>query len=319
MFGWIQTPTAVIAQPHLISIYTSKICTSSPPLIRSPNSILMASYYPYYAAPKKDCTFEDSTIWFEQHGPSGPTILLTMLMFTFTAALEVLTHVDISFQSDFLCLNRSGKFNDAPPAYDTSGTPDDEPDAKTADAPSLPPSRLARAYRYTFASLLFVVVFVLFVLRIVRLRYLHMFPDCTYHKEYYVRPIWVGIFFLNILPLIVAFTAWLRAAVDFHIGLRCGGRTVPYPTRHYPFREGRIGWPPCLPLYVVYLAFAYPIAWMGVVKLEDGGKDAELGSEERERLVGAGGGEDVQGEAPPPYEELCHACGRGGHELQETS
>jgi hypothetical protein len=265
----------------------------------------MAFAYSYMPTPKVDCTsaWDNPDVFQEQSTPSGPTILLNYGICLFTLVLEIVVYLNINPRIDFLFLNWNRKLRPNPPAYDASNAIEDEIPCPSKNERSHSPTKYVRAYRCVLGTSTMGAILVCFILRMNRLRLLRMFPDCTYHDEYRVQPNWLGIFILSILPFTIGCTAWLRTVTDFWLFSK--GKSVPYPTMLYPLRKGKIGWPPCLPLYVVYLAVAFPVSWTGLVKFEEKGKDEEMGGEELERLVGSGAVDDVDFEGPPSYEESC--------------
>jgi uncharacterized membrane protein len=165
------------------------------------------------------------------------------------------------------------------------------------------PSVSTRARRLTWATILLIPICLVFGFRmgdtISHFRY-----ECRQFLASSPQPYWWTITFLNIIPFVIAVTAWIRALVDCL--LVRWGKGLRYLNKDTSFFE----WPPCAPIFFV-IVFAIASLLLFMELLNKGAKwvagetvaeneDVELG-EDRGLIVGMDA-EDQDIDAPPAYE-----------------
>ena len=170
------------------------------------------------------------------------------------------------------------------------------------------PSISTRVRRLTWATILLVPVCLVFGFRMADTNFLNVRHECMKFLSFLpLRPNWWAITLLNIVPFVLAITAWIRALVDCL--LVRWGKGLRYPDEDTPL----FAWPPCAPVFFVILFAAVPLfllmgllnkgaRWVaGKTVVEN--DDVELGEENRGLIVGMDA-EDRDMDAPPAYEGL---------------
>lgn len=252
------------------------------------------------------CKHDYFDIW--AGGVTFKTVALTLIIIVLTIAIEVAVHSEVNPSSK----NESSSVDDTPasPSSDQSdATKIKAKDTRSWCNPN--PSPSIRAHRLTLATILIIPLCIAFGFRIADTAPPDVRYGCREILKSYMQPAWWAIIPLNIIPLIFASFAWIRAFLDCL--LVRWGKTLGYP------KEGEgngIGWPPCAPMFLVLLVVLLPV--MGICALVKKGaiwimespdvegsttEDIELGGEERIRLVDDVDGAGIEdGEEPPAYD-----------------
>ncbi|KAF2626341.1 hypothetical protein BU25DRAFT_411746 [Macroventuria anomochaeta] len=184
------------------------------------------------------------------------------------------------------------------------------------------PSPNIRANRLIVAVFLYAVTLTAFIVRIHDINHPYIRPECQGYvwkgQGSIPEPNWWAVALLNILPFIAASFNLVRTVVDCFL-VRWGQALV-----YDGGISGTCTWPPCIPLFLVYVVikgvFAWPIAWMmgrpmSSVWLASKAQtrrrdDIEMQGDETRRLVDDVDGEGEEGEGstdgPPAYNVAVH-------------
>lgn len=236
-----------------------------------------------------ECAFAD--------GPEGEGIVLTLLIFILTVAIEIAAHYRPASSAKPVSPPPSSELEPNAGSLSnvsTSEQSDSEAQVTGTGSSTFVPSPSIRARRFTVSTTLFIILCGVFGVRVAGLG----LGSCEQYVD--VTAYWCAIIFTSFLPFLTACIAWLRTLVDCLLVRQ--GRSLRYPTKHHS------GWPPFAPLsFIVVVIMAVTWGLMGSPDTsKTRGHDVELGEEERRLMNDIDGGSDNGADGPPAYDASWH-------------